>query len=42
MTLLGVLTSLVTVVFGSLVGSGELLQPVPVLGVRRPTTAART
>jgi hypothetical protein len=24
-----------TVIFGSLVGSGELLQPVPILGVRR-------
>jgi hypothetical protein len=36
-TLLGVLTSMAAVVFGSLVGSGELLQPVPILGVRRPT-----
>lgn len=34
-TLLGVLTSMAAVVFGSLVGSGELLQPVPILGVRR-------
>jgi len=34
-TLLGVLTSMAAVVFGALVGSGELLQPVPILGVRR-------
>ena len=34
-TLLGVLLSLATVILGSLVGSGELLQPVPILGVRR-------
>ena len=27
--------SLATVILGSLVGSGELLQPVPILGVRR-------
>jgi hypothetical protein len=32
----GVLVSLVTVIVGSLMGSGELLQPVPILGVRRP------
>jgi hypothetical protein len=31
----GILVSLATVIFGSLVGSGELLQPVPILGVRR-------
>jgi hypothetical protein len=31
----GILVSLVTVIFGSLIGSGELLQPVPILGVRR-------
>jgi hypothetical protein len=36
-TLAGVLASLVTVILGSLVGSGELLQPVPILGVRRTT-----
>jgi len=36
-TLLGVTISMATVIFGSLVGSGELLQPVPILGVRRPT-----
>lgn len=35
-TLLGVLTSMAAVIVGSLVGSGELLQPVPILGVRRP------
>jgi hypothetical protein len=34
-TLLGVITSMATVIVGSLVGSGELLQPVPILGVRR-------
>ncbi|MCA1685859.1 MAG: hypothetical protein LC745_07690 [Planctomycetia bacterium] len=34
--LIGVLTSVATVIVGSLVGSGELLQPVPILGVRRP------
>jgi hypothetical protein len=32
----GVLVSLATVIVGSLIGSGELLQPVPILGVRRP------
>ena len=35
-TLLGVITSMATVIVGSLVGSGELLQPIPILGVRRP------
>jgi hypothetical protein len=35
-SLAGVLVSLATVIVGSLVGSGELLQPVPLLGVRRP------
>ena len=35
-TLGGVLLSMVTVILGSLTGSGELLQPVPILGVRRP------
>jgi len=34
-SLAGVLISLATVIIGSLVGSGELLQPVPILGVRR-------
>jgi len=34
-TLLGILTSMAAVIFGSLVGSGEVLQPVPILGVRR-------
>lgn len=38
-TLVGMVISLLTVVFGSLVGSGEMLQPVPVLGVRRPRPA---
>jgi len=32
----GVVVSMATVIVGSLVGSGELLQPVPILGVRRP------
>jgi hypothetical protein len=32
----GILVSLATVILGALVGSGELLQPVPILGVRRP------
>lgn len=36
-SLAGVLISLATVIVGSLVGSGELLQPVPILGVRRPS-----
>ncbi|MFO0953716.1 MAG: hypothetical protein U0835_21685 [Isosphaeraceae bacterium] len=35
-SLFGVLVSLATVITGSLVGSGELLQPVPILGVKRP------
>ena len=39
-TLLGVLTSMAAVILGSLVGSGELLQPVPLLGVRRPARPA--
>jgi ABC-type transport system involved in multi-copper enzyme maturation permease subunit len=34
-SLAGLLVSLATVILGSLVGSGELLQPVPILGVRR-------
>jgi hypothetical protein len=34
-SLAGVLISLATAVTGSLVGSGEILQPVPILGVRR-------
>lgn len=37
-TLLGILTSMAAVIFGSLVGAGEVLQPVPILGVRRTTT----
>ena len=36
-TVIGMLVSMATIIFGSLVGSGELLQPVPILGVRRPT-----
>jgi hypothetical protein len=34
-SLAGALVSLAMVIVGSLVGSGELLQPVPILGVRR-------
>jgi len=41
-TLLGVLVSMATVITGSLVGSGELLQPVPILGVRRDRTRHAT
>ena len=41
-TLLGILTSMAAVIFGSLVGVGEVLQPVPILGVRRTTTTPRT
>jgi hypothetical protein len=37
-SVVGVLVSLATIIFGSLVGSGELLQPVPILGVRRVRT----
>ena len=40
-TLLGVITSLAMVITGSLMGSGELLQPVPILGVRRPARAGQ-
>ncbi|MBX6315342.1 MAG: hypothetical protein IRY99_20880 [Isosphaeraceae bacterium] len=38
-TLAGMVISLATVIVGSLVGSGELLQPVPILGVRREVRA---
>jgi ABC-type transport system involved in multi-copper enzyme maturation permease subunit len=41
-SLAGVLISLATVIIGSLVGSGELLQPVPILGVRREPGQRRT
>ncbi len=34
-SLVGILVSLTTVIIGSLIGSGEILQPVPILGVRR-------
>ncbi|HEX8198860.1 MAG TPA: hypothetical protein VF590_00090 [Isosphaeraceae bacterium] len=33
----GVVLSMVTVILGSLMGSGDLPVPVPILGVRRPT-----
>ena len=34
-TVIGMLISMVTVIVGSLAGAGELLQPVPIQGVRR-------
>ena len=34
-TLVGMAVSIAAVIFGSLVGSGEVLQPVPILGVRK-------
>ncbi|SIN81192.1 hypothetical protein SAMN05444166_1024 [Singulisphaera sp. GP187] len=37
-TLLGMVVSMATVIAGSLIGAGELLQPVPILGVRRVST----
>lgn len=40
-TLGGVLLSMATVIVGSLTGSGELLQPVPILGVKRPARDPR-
>ena len=43
-TLVGMIISMATVIFGSLIGSGELLQPVPILGVRvgrRPPLSRR-
>ena len=36
-TLAGMIISMMTVILGSLVGAGEMLQPVPILGVRRVT-----
>ena len=41
-SLAGVFISLATVIIGSLIGSGELLQPVPILGVRRGPGDRRT
>lgn len=41
-TLAGVLTSMLTVIFGSLVGSGEVLVPIPILGVKRPVRDPRS
>ncbi|WP_152049822.1 hypothetical protein [Tautonia marina] len=40
-SLLGVFVSLAAVIFGSLVGSGELPLPVPVIGVKRTTLVTR-
>lgn len=37
-SLFGVIVSLAVVIFGALVGAGELLQPVPILGVKRIRT----
>lgn len=41
-TLLGVVISMATTILGSLVGSGELLAPVPILGVKRTTVVRRS
>jgi hypothetical protein len=38
-TLAGMIISMATVTFGSRIGSGELLQPVPILGVLRVSNA---
>jgi len=40
-TMAGIAASMATVIFGSLVGSGEVPIPVPVLGVRRPARDPR-
>jgi hypothetical protein len=40
-TLIGVIISMTTAIVGSLIGSGELLQPVPILGVRRASAPRR-
>lgn len=40
-TLLGVIISMATTIVGSLVGSGDLPAPVPILGVQRRTTVIR-
>ena len=37
-SLAGVLLSMATVIVGALTGSGEMLQQVPILGVRRPAS----
>ncbi len=39
--LLGVVVSMATTIIGSLIGSGELPVPVPILGVQRRTTVVR-
>jgi hypothetical protein len=41
-SLLGVVVSLTSVILGSLIGSGELPVPVPVIGVRRTTVVRRS
>jgi len=40
-SLLGVVISMATVILGSLIGSGEVPVPVPILGVRRPVRDPR-
>ena len=40
-TLAGIVVSMVTVILGSLVGSGDLPVPVPILGVRRAAVGPR-
>ncbi len=40
-TLAGMIISMATVIIGSLTGSGEMLQLVPILGVRRPPSSPR-
>src|SRR3954464_718110 len=40
-SLLGVVISMSTVILGSLIGSGEVPVPVPILGVRRPVRDSR-
>ena len=41
-TLAGVLISMLTVILGSLIGSGDLPVPVPLMGVRRPSSTPRS
>jgi hypothetical protein len=41
-SLAGVVISLAAVVVGALTGAGELLQPVPILGVRRRPSSRTT
>lgn len=41
-SLLGVVVSLTSVILGSLIGSGDLPIPVPIIGVRRTTIVSRS